>query len=60
MTTRKRKAYKATSFELVSNAAGLVLAYVWFGNMCNCVAFTVVCLVMKIGIYYYHEQIWGD
>jgi uncharacterized membrane protein len=60
MTSRKHKAYKAISFETISNIAGLLLAYLWFGNMCNCIAFTGACLVLKVVIFYYHEQVWGD
>jgi uncharacterized membrane protein len=49
---------KAISWELSSNVAGLALAYWWFGNFGTCLAFTVVCIGMKITLFIPHERLW--
>ena len=49
---------KGLSFEVVSNIVGLGLAYLWFGDFCGCVAFTVVCFAIKTGLFVLHEKLW--
>jgi hypothetical protein len=49
---------KSLSFEFSSNVAGLWMAYWWFGNIGTCLAFTGVCMVVKIIMMLIHEWIW--
>jgi uncharacterized membrane protein len=57
-SSRKRTVVKGLSFEIVSNLAGLGLAYAVFGNFGSCAVFTLVCFVVKLILFYYHERIW--
>ena len=57
-STRKRSIVKAISWETISNAICLGLAYLMFGNFGGCLLFTGVCFVLKLGLFYYHDRIW--
>jgi uncharacterized membrane protein len=60
MKNRKRKLLKAISWEAASNAVCFVLAYFVFGNIGECLVFTVACVAIKLVMYYYHECLWGE
>jgi uncharacterized membrane protein len=49
---------KAISFELISNAAGLLAAYAIFGNIGNCLAFTFGLFIFKVALFQIHEVFW--
>jgi uncharacterized membrane protein len=34
------------------------LAYTMFGNIGSCAAFTLICFIVKLILFYYHERIW--
>jgi adenylylsulfate kinase len=57
-STSKRTLVKGLSFEIVSNLVGLELAYLVFGNFGGCAIFTLVCFVVKLILFYYHERVW--
>ncbi len=57
-SARGRAFVKGLSFEIVSNLVGLELAYLVFGNFGGCAIFTLVCFVVKLILFYYHERIW--
>jgi adenylylsulfate kinase len=56
--SRKRTVAKAVSWEVISNAICLLLAYAIFGNIGGCLIFTGVCFGLKLGLFYYHERAW--
>jgi uncharacterized membrane protein len=57
-STPKRSFAKAVSWETFSNLVCGGLAYGWFGDLTSCVAFTGVCFIVKLVLFYYHERIW--
>jgi uncharacterized membrane protein len=57
-STPKRSIAKGVSFETVSNLAGFGIAYLMFGNFGSCAAYTAVCFVVKLLLFYEHERIW--
>ncbi len=57
-STSKRTLVKGLSFEVLSNLVGLWMAYLWFGNFGCCLAFTGVCFVVKLALFFFHEQAW--
>ena len=54
----KRSVAKAVTWETFSNLVCLALAYAMFGNFGSCLAFTGICFVVKLILFYYHERIW--
>ena len=56
--TPTRAIAKAISRELFSNLVCFGLAYATFGNLVGCAAFTGVCFLVKLILFYYHERIW--
>ena len=54
----KRSIAKALSWETFSNLVCLGLAYLIFGNLGGCLAFTAVCFVVKLVLFFYHEKLW--
>jgi uncharacterized membrane protein len=54
----ERSIFKAVSWETFSNLVCGGLAYGWFGDLTSCVAFTGVCFVVKLILFYYHERLW--
>jgi hypothetical protein len=60
MTTRTHKICKAISWEASSNLVCFGLAYIFFGDARGCAIFTGACIGIKILMYCYHEQLWGD
>lgn len=57
-STPKRSIAKAVSWETFSNLVCFALAYAIFGNLGGCAVFTLICLVVKLILFYYHERIW--
>ncbi len=49
---------KAISWEFLSNIICLFLAYLMFGNFCSCLIFTIICIVVKVLLFYVHELLW--
>lgn len=58
--TRKRTVAKAVSWESISNAICLGLAYLMFGNFGGCLIFTGICFILKLGLFYYHDELWDN
>jgi len=56
-STPKRTITKAVSWETFSNPVCGGLADGWFGDLTSCVAFTGVCFVVKLILFYYHERL---
>lgn len=54
----KRSWLKALSWEGISNAVCFFIAYMIFGNIGECLVFTLACVVLKVVGYYWHERIW--
>jgi len=57
-STPKRSVAKAISWETFSNLVCGGLAYMMFGNLGGCVAFTLICFVLKVVMFYWHERLW--
>jgi uncharacterized membrane protein len=54
----KRTFVKAVSWEFISNFICLWLAYYIFGNLGNCLIFTLVCILIKLGLFVPHDELW--
>jgi uncharacterized membrane protein len=54
----KRSFAKAVSWETFSNLVCFGIAYTTFGNLGGCAVFTLVCFIVKLILFYYHERIW--
>jgi uncharacterized membrane protein len=54
----RRAVYKAISWEGISNAVCFAIAYCVFGNLGDCLGFTLACVVFKVAGYYTHERLW--
>ena len=54
----RRTLVKGLSFEVLSNLIGLWMAYLWFGNFCTCLTFTLICFVVKLILFFFHERAW--
>ena len=54
----KRAALKALSWEGLSNSVCFFIAYLIFGNIGECLLFTLACVALKIVGYYLHELAW--
>jgi uncharacterized membrane protein len=59
-STRRHTFWKAVSWEVVSSVVCLGLAYICFGSIGSCLVFTGVTLLIKLVMFYYHEQIWEN
>jgi adenylylsulfate kinase len=57
-STSKRSIAKAITWETFSSLVCFGLAYATFGNLGGCAVFTVVCFVVKLILFYYHERMW--
>ena len=57
-STPKRSLAKAVSWETFSNLVCGGLAYGWFGDLTSCAVFTLICFVVKLILFYYHERVW--
>ena len=54
----QRSFIKGLSWECFSNLVCGGLAYGWFGDLTSCVAFTGVCFIVKLILFYWHERAW--
>ncbi len=57
-SSRHRSVVKALTWETFSNLVCFALAYAMFGNLGGCAAFTGICMVVKLVLFYYHERLW--
>ena len=57
--TRKRIIAKAVIWETISNLVCFGLAFVMFGNIGGCIIFSLMCFVLKLVMFYYHERVWS-
>ena len=55
-STPKRSFAKALSWETFSNLVCFALAYAMFGNLGGCAVFTVICFIVKLVLFYWHER----
>lgn len=54
----KRSFAKAVSWESFSNLVCFALAYMTFGNLGGCAVFTLICFIVKLVLFYWHERAW--
>ena len=57
-STRLRTFLKGLSWETISNVLCFGIAYLVFGNIGGCAVFIVICFLVKLVLFYYHERIW--
>jgi uncharacterized membrane protein len=57
-SARGRSFAKGFSWETFSNLVCFGMAYMMFGNLGGCAIFTLICFVVKLVLFYYHERIW--
>ena len=54
----KRTMAKALTWETFSNLVCFGLAVAVFGNIGGCLTFTVICFLVKLILFYFHERLW--
>lgn len=57
-STRARTITKAVTWETLSNSVCFLIAYLIFGKVGDCLIFTVICTLLKLVLFYYHERLW--
>ena len=58
-STPKRSFFNRLSrWETFSNLVCGGLAYGWFGDLTSCAVFTLICFIVKLILFYYHERLW--
>jgi len=54
----KRTIAKALTWESFSNLVCFGMAYAVFGNIGGCAVFTLVCFMVKLILFFFHERLW--